>query len=50
MLWIIFVVLLLVWLVAVLSGYLLGGSIHALLIIAIVVMLVRIYQTRKIKP
>jgi hypothetical protein len=49
MLWIAFVILLLVWMVAVLNGNVMGGTIHILLVIAIVVMLVRIYQMRKYK-
>jgi hypothetical protein len=47
MLWTLFVILLLVWLIAVFSGHVLGGLIHALLVIAIVVMLVRIFKGRK---
>ena len=49
MLWTLFVILLLLWLIAVFSGHLLGGMIHVLLVIAIVVMLVRVYQGRKQK-
>jgi hypothetical protein len=47
MLWTLFVILLLVWLIAVFSGHVLGGLIHALLVIAIVVMLVRVFKGRK---
>ncbi len=46
MLWTIFVILLVVWLMAMFSGHILGGYIHILLVIAIVVMLVRIYKKR----
>ena len=49
MLWVIFVILLVLWLIAVLSGHVMGGLIHALLVIAIIVMLVEIYQKRKLK-
>lgn len=46
MLWTIFVVLLLLWLVGVVSSYTLGGFIHILLVLALVVMLIRIIQGR----
>jgi len=49
MLWTVFVILLVLWLLALFSGYTLGGFIHVLLVIAIIVMLVRIYQERKMK-
>jgi hypothetical protein len=47
MLWAIFVILLVVWLIALFSGHILGGFIHVLLVIAIVVMLVRVIKGRK---
>ena len=47
MLWTIFMILLVLWLMAVFSGHILGGFIHVLLVIAIVVMLVRIIKGRK---
>ncbi len=46
MLWTIFVILLLLWLVGVLSAYTVGGFIHILLVLALVVMLIRIIQGR----
>jgi hypothetical protein len=49
MLWTIFVILCALWLLTLLGGYTLGGLIHLLLVGAIVVLLVRIYQGRKIK-
>lgn len=45
-LWTIFVVLLLLWLVSVVSSFTLGGFIHILLVLALVVMLIRIIQGR----
>jgi hypothetical protein len=48
MLWTIFVILLVLWLLALFSGYTVGGLIHVLLVIAIVVMLVRLFQGRKV--
>ncbi len=48
MLWTIFVILVVLWLLGLISGYTIGGYIHLLLIIAIVVVLIRIIQGRKI--
>jgi hypothetical protein len=47
MLWTIFVILLIMWLLGLISGYTLGGFIHILLVIAIVVVLIRIIQGRR---
>lgn len=47
MLWTIFVILLVLWLLGIVSGYTVGGFIHLLLIIAIVVVLIRIIQGRR---
>lgn len=46
MLWTIFVILLALWLIGVVSSYTLGGFIHLLLVLALVVMLIRIIQGR----
>ena len=46
MLMTIFVVLLILWLLGMVSSYTLGGYIHLLLIIALVVILVRVIQGR----
>jgi hypothetical protein len=46
MLWTIFVILLVLWLIGVVSSYTLGGFIHLLLVLALVVMLIRIVQGR----
>jgi hypothetical protein len=48
MLWTIAVVLLILWLLGLVSSYTMGGFIHILLVIAIVVVLVRIIQGRKV--
>ena len=48
MLWTIIVILLVLWLLGVVTSYTMGGLIHILLVIAIVVVLVRIIQGRKI--
>jgi len=47
MLWTICVVLLVLWLLGLLSGYTMGGVIHVLLVIAIVVVLVRVITGRR---
>jgi hypothetical protein len=45
-LWTIFVILLIMWLLGMVSGYTIGGFIHILLIIAIVVVLIRVIGGR----
>jgi hypothetical protein len=47
MLWTIFVILLVLWLLGMVTSYTLGGFIHLLLVIAVVVVLIRIIQGRK---
>jgi hypothetical protein len=46
MLWTIFVILLILWLLGMVSSYTLGGYIHILLVVAIVVVLIRVIQGR----
>lgn len=46
MLWTIAVVLLILWLLGMVSSYTMGGFIHILLIVAVIVILVRIIQGR----
>ena len=48
MLWTIAVILLALWLLGLVSSYTMGGFIHILLVIAIVVVLVRIIQGRRV--
>jgi hypothetical protein len=48
MLWTVAVVLLVLWLLGLVSAYTMGGFIHVLLVLAIVVVLVRVIQGRKI--
>ena len=48
MLWTIAVVLLVLWLLGLVTSYTLGGFIHLLLVIAIVVVLLRIIQGRRV--
>jgi len=47
MLWTIFVILLVLWLLGVVSSYTLGGFIHILLVIALVVLLVQLISGRR---
>ena len=47
MLWTIFVILLVLWGLGLMTGYTMGGVIHALLVIAIVVVLVQVIQGRR---
>jgi hypothetical protein len=47
MLWTIFVILLILWGLGLISGYTMGGVIHALLVIAIIVMLIQVIQGRR---
>jgi hypothetical protein len=47
MLWTIFVILLILWLLGLVSGYALGGFIHILLVIAVVVLIINLIQGRR---
>lgn len=48
MLWTICFVLIVLWLLGVVTAYTMGGLIHILLVIAIIVVLVRVIQGRKV--
>ena len=48
MLWTIAVVLVILWLLGFVSSYTMGGFIHILLVLAIVVVLIRVIQGRKV--
>jgi hypothetical protein len=48
MLWTIAVVLIVLWALGLVSSYTMGGFIHALLVIAIIVVLIRVIQGKKI--
>lgn len=47
MLWTLCVILLVLWLLGLVSGYTMGGVIHALLVIAVIVVLVQVIQGRR---
>jgi len=48
MLWTIFVVLLVLWLLGMVSSYTMGGFIHLLLVVAIVMLLINVIQGRRV--
>ena len=48
MLWTVAVVMLVLWALGMVSSYTMGGFIHALLVIAVIVVLVRIIQGRRV--
>jgi len=48
MLWTIAVVLVILWLLGLVSGYTMGNFIHILLVVAIIVVLVRVIGGRKL--
>jgi hypothetical protein len=47
MLWTIFVILLVLWALGLMTSYTMGGFLHILLVIAIVVVLVQVIQGRR---
>jgi hypothetical protein len=47
MLWTIFVILLVLWLLGLVSSYTLGGYIHILLVIAVVVLVINLISGRR---
>jgi len=47
MLWTVFVILLVLWLLGLVSSYTLGGFIHILLVIAVVVLLIQLITGRR---
>jgi len=48
MLWTIFVILLVLWLLGVVTSYTLGGFIHILLVIALVVLVIQLLSGRRV--
>jgi hypothetical protein len=47
MLWTVFVILLVLWLLGLVTSFTMGGFIHLLLVLAIVVVLIRVIQGRR---
>ena len=48
MLWTIFVILLVLWVLGLVSGYTLGGFVHVLLVIAVVVLIINLVSGRRV--
>jgi len=48
MLWTIFVILLVLWLLGLVTSYTLGGFVHILLVIALVVLVINLIQGRRV--
>ncbi|HZR45827.1 MAG TPA: lmo0937 family membrane protein [Candidatus Manganitrophaceae bacterium] len=48
MLWTIAVVLIVLWLLGLVSSYTMGGFIHVLLVVAVITVLVRVIQGRRV--
>jgi hypothetical protein len=47
MLWTIFVILLVLWLLGVVTSYTLGGFIHVLLVVAVIIAILQLLQGRR---
>jgi hypothetical protein len=47
MLWTIFVILVILWLLGFVSGYTMGGVVHILLVIAVIVIVIQLIQGRR---
>jgi Family of unknown function (DUF5670) len=48
MLWTIFVILLVLWVLGLVTSYTMGGFIHVLLVIAVVVLIIQLIQGRRV--
>jgi len=48
MLWTVFVILVVLWLLGIVTSYTMGGFIHILLVLAVVVLLIRVLQGRSV--
>ncbi len=48
MLWTIFVILLVLWLLGMITSYTMGGFIHILLVIAVIVLIIRLVSGRRV--
>ncbi len=48
MLWTLFVILLVLWLLGMVSSYTLGGFIHILLVVAVIILLFRLFSGRTV--
>lgn len=50
MLWTLAVILIVLWLLGLITSYTLGGFVHILLVVALIVVLVRLIQGRRLAP
>jgi hypothetical protein len=48
MLWTIFVILVVLWLLGLVTSYTMGGFIHVLLVIAVVILIINLIQGRRV--
>jgi len=48
MLWTIFIILLVLWAVGMVTAFTMGGLIHILLVVALIVLVIRIFQGRSL--
>ncbi len=48
MLWTIFVILLIMWVLGLVTSYTMGGFIHILLVIALVILVINLFQGRRV--
>jgi hypothetical protein len=48
MLWTIFVILAVMWLLGMVSSYTMGGAIHVLLVLAVIVLLLNLFGGRRV--
>ncbi|MEO8195092.1 MAG: lmo0937 family membrane protein [Thermoanaerobaculia bacterium] len=48
MLWTIFVILLILWLLGIVTSYTMGGFIHILLVVAVVILIFRLISGRRL--
>ncbi len=48
MLWTIFLILLVLWLLGMITSYTMGGFIHILLVVAVIILIVRLVSGRRV--
>ncbi|MGC2888640.1 MAG: lmo0937 family membrane protein [Candidatus Acidiferrum sp.] len=48
MLWTIFVILVVLWLLGLVTSYTMGGFIHILLVLAVIILVIRLVQGRRV--
>jgi Family of unknown function (DUF5670) len=48
MLWTIFVILLVLWLLGLVTSYTFGGFVHLLLVLAVIILVIRLLQGRRV--